>query len=169
LAGGMNLTIRKALAYEISAAFNLFRDAAVWLKARNIDHWQEWHRPAELYKNWVRDGFENGQFFFVEEVGKIVGMFRLQFDDELFWGERNDEAGYIRSFTIKRDLSGHGIGYSVIDQIKSYLKDKDIHLLRLDCVSDNARLREYFENYGFKNAGTAYVHDQDLILYELTF
>ena len=45
-------------------------------------------------------------------------MFRFQYEDELFLGKRNDNAAYIHSFTIKRNISGNGIGYLILNKIK---------------------------------------------------
>lgn len=164
----MKLMIRKAKNQEIGIAFNLLKEAAEWLKDKNINYWQNWLDPEDIHIKWIKEGFEKDQFSFVEnDNNNIIGMFRLQYEDEYFWGKRDEKAGYIHSFTVIRNLSGKGIGYLILDKIKEFLKNKNINILRLDCGSDIKDLCNYYEKYGFKKVGTAEVYDDKLTLYEL--
>ena len=61
------LHIRKAKTDEYFIALNLLKEAAVWLKERQINYWQSWLNPDENYKNWIKSGFNLGQFYFVEK------------------------------------------------------------------------------------------------------
>lgn len=163
----MQLIIRKAKNNEINIVFDLLKESAQWLKEKNIDYWQNWHDPEDIYIKWIKEGFEKNQFSFIENNENIIGMFRLQYEDEPFWGKRYEKAGYIHSFTVKRELSGKGIGYLILDKIKKFLKDKNINIIRLDCGSDIIGLCNYYEKYGFKSVGTVEVHNNKTTLYEL--
>ncbi|MCF7885814.1 MAG: GNAT family N-acetyltransferase [Candidatus Marinimicrobia bacterium] len=142
------------------------KEAAVWLKEQNIDYWQNWHNPSELHKNWIKEGLDKGQFYRVYDSDKLIGIFRLQYSDELFWGEHNDKAGYIHSFTTSRKMSGQDLGYKILDEITTLLRRKDCDYLRLDCGIKNKKLVEYYKNYGFEEAGTVEVHQECLQLLE---
>ena len=93
-------------------------------------------------------------------------MFRIQYEDELFWGKKNDKAAYIHSFTIKRELSGKGIGYRVLKEIEKNLKNKGINYLRLDCGINIKKLCDYYKNYGFNEVGNVIVYGEKLLLLE---
>ena len=162
----MEMTIRKALICELDIAFNLLKEAAQWLKDKEIDYWQNWHNPSDLYQNWIKDGFENSQFYYIECNKSVIGMYRLQFEDEMFWGKNNDKSAYIHSFTIKRNLSGKGIGKEILRMIEQQLKMQDINILRLDCGANINGLCKYYENYGFKCIGQKKIHGETLNLYE---
>jgi ribosomal protein S18 acetylase RimI-like enzyme len=93
-------------------------------------------------------------------------MYRLQDQDELFWGRRDDKAGYIHSFTTRREHHNQGIGRRILEDIETALKAEKKEYLRLDCGRDNPGLRAYYERYGFQNAGEIRVEGETLNLYE---
>ena len=116
---------------------------------------------------WIKQGFDNSEFHFVEdENAELIGMFRLQFEDEIFWGKRNEKAGYIHSFTTNRSLKGNQTGYSIMRLIEQSLIEMDIHLLRLDCSLDVKKLCKYYEDFGFVPQGVITVQNERLQLYE---
>jgi len=145
---------------------NLLKDAAVWLRSKNINYWQNWHNPTENHKNWILNGLKNNQFYLIYDNNTQIGMFRLQYNDETFWGKKNDKAGYIHSFTINRKMSGKGLGYKVLNEIEIFLKQNGYNYLRLDCGIKIKGLCEYYKNYGFNEAGSVTIHGEKLLLLE---
>jgi GNAT superfamily N-acetyltransferase len=143
------ITFRKAAPDEMDKVLLLLKEAALWLHAKNIDHWQNWIAPAPNFVNWIQSGFDNNEFFMIEHDG-IIGCFRLQWQDPQFWGQQEDNSGYIHSFTIKRELAGQGIGYRLLNLIEAYCWEHGKTLLRLDCGTDVPGLRKYYEKFGFK-------------------
>ena len=118
------LTFRQARADEIETVFSLLKSAALWLRDRDIDYWQNWLDPPEAHARWIRRGFENNEFFFGECEGKLIGCFRLQWKDTMFWGDTADNAGYIHSFTTRRELAGTGTGRRVLTLIESHCRER---------------------------------------------
>jgi len=98
--------------------------------------------------------------------GKEIGCFRLQWQDPMFWGEQEDTAGYIHSFTIARKYAGQGIGAQIIRLIENHCLENEKSLLRLDCGVDITGLRKYYENLSFKPVGEVTVEGERLTLYE---
>ena len=163
----MDLKTRKARPDEINIAFDLLYKAALWLKDNAVDYWLEWLDPPEIYKAWIKQGFDNGEFYFAENANsELAGMFRLQYEDEMFWGKQSDKAGYVHSFTTVRGLKGKQIGYAVLRMIEQTLLEKGIGLLRLDCSPAVERLCKYYEDYGFERGKTVIVNNEELRLYE---
>ena len=160
------LLIRKANADEYNIALKLLREAALWLNERHIDYWQGWLNPDNNLKSWIKSGFNHDEFYFVENNGEIIAMYRLQYDDEFFWGKRNDRAVYIHSLTTKRKLYGQRLGYQILKIIEGNAKKDNRRFLRLDCGIDNKGLCQYYLNFGFKNKGTIVVNGQREALFE---
>lgn len=100
------------------------------MQEKGIDYWQDWHNPPENYKDWIRDGFQNEEFHFAKCDNNIVGMYRLQYNDEFFWGEKNDRAGYIHSFTVRSKYHGKGVGTEILNYVEDKLSKNNIHYLR---------------------------------------
>ena len=160
------ITFRKARPEELEAVLSLLKEAAGWLQKKGIDYWQDWISPPPHFIDWIRQGFEQNEFYMTEKDGSIIGCFRLQWQDPVFWGQQKDNAGYIHSFTISRNLAGQGIGKTVLGLIESHCRQKEKELLRLDCGINIKGLRKYYEQYGFKPIGEVTVSGERLTLYE---
>ena len=163
----MDLKIRNARPSEIDIALDMLCKAAIWLKGKKIDYWQNWLNPPEEHIAWVKQGLDDGELYFVYNCENIIiGMYRLQLSDEMFWGKQNDMAGYIHHFTTNRDLKGAGIGYLILKTIERKLLENGFDYLRLDCSPRIEGLCKYYENYGFEPKEIVVVHNEKLRLYE---
>jgi GNAT superfamily N-acetyltransferase len=161
-----DLTVEKAGKDDIGIVLDLLKEAALWLKDENIDYWQNWIDPAGHFVDWIRRGFTEEQFYFVKYGEEIIATFRLQWDDEMFWGKRNDASGYLHSFTTSRKLKGQEIGTLVLEWIEDLCRKNRKDFLRLDCGAAISGLCRYYEKHGFKNVGEVTIMNEDLILYE---
>lgn len=161
-----DLTFRKARPDELNTALALLKEAALWLRGRGIDYWRNWLAPPPAHVRWIEKGFQNGEFFLVERGGELIGCFRLQWKDKLFWGERPDDAGYVHSITTRRRLAGTGTGRRILARIESLCRENGKRFLRLDCGADNPGLRRYYESLGFEAVGETVVAGERLTLYE---
>jgi GNAT superfamily N-acetyltransferase len=160
------IVIRNAEPDEPSLIFRFLKDAALWLRGKKIDYWQMWVDPQENFKRWIREGFEAGQFRIVEYEGEIIGIFKLAWDDEIFWGKQEPDSGYIHSFTTIRKYAGLGLGYAVLEKIEELCLEAGKKYLRLDCGKQVTGLREYYERFGFLCVGEVSVFGEELVLYE---
>jgi len=146
----MDFKFRKAETNETNIAFDLLKLAAQTLAEKNINQWSYWVNPPKDKIEWIKDGFFNHEFFFIENDNKeIMGMFRLLDDDPIYWGEMNDKAKYLHSLIIHNKFSNNKIGKRVIDRVSEEALKNGIHYLRLDCEATNRKLCEYYENQGF--------------------
>lgn len=160
------MDIKQVNENELNKVLNILKDAAEWLKNKNIDYWQNWHDPPQNHINWIHNGLKKNQFYFVHENDSFLGMFRLQYQDEMFWGEKNDKSGYIHSFTTNRKLSNKEIGYKILNKIEKDLKSDGYNYIRLDCGIHLQKLCNYYINYGFKEVGKTIVGGEKLVLLE---
>lgn len=152
----MELKLTKATVSDMDLALELFRQTSLSLKARNLSQWSYWMDPPEERLQWVREGFQQGEFFYVyDEEGTFVGMFRLLPVDELYWDEKGRDPGarYVHSLVILPEQKGRGVGALILKKIIEILKKEGAQLLRLDCDSSNSRLCRYYEDQGFVQVG----------------
>lgn len=152
----MNLQFKKATLKELNEALNFFKLASKSLSKKNVSQWDYWVDPPQEKIDWVKEGFEKNEFYFVyNEANKKVGMFRLLKTDTLYWEKKGLEKSvrYVHSLVVPPEFSGLGIGKSVLLKIIDDLKSLGIKKFRLDCDSSNTRLCQYYESYGFKKAG----------------
>ena len=100
------MTLRKVKPDERDTVFQLLRESGEWLLGKGNDYWRVYIDLPPFFMNWIEPGFDNDEFFFAENgEGEIIGCFRLQDEDPMFWGEREDKAGYVHSFAISRKFT----------------------------------------------------------------
>jgi N-acetylglutamate synthase-like GNAT family acetyltransferase len=161
-----DLTIINATEQDINTVFFLLKNAAEWLEGKGMDYYQDWHDPSEEFKNRIKKGINNNEFYLVKYENKVIGCFRLQWEDELFWGERNDEAGYVHYLTRLSSLHAKNVGKSILEWIEEHCRKQNKKYVRLDCRNNLLVLRGYYELLGFNNVGTVEVHKEEYSLYE---
>lgn len=162
----MTFDLRQAQREELPIALEMLKEAALWLKGKGINYWQDWIDPKVQYINWIKQGFDNDQFYFFYSGSKLSGMLRLQYQDEIFWGKQKDNAGYIHSFTTRRDMAGAGFGHIMLNKVQDLLNNEGIKIMRLDCGKNYEKLCKYYESEGFINVGETEIFEEELSLFE---
>ena len=115
----MKLLFRKAKLSEIDTALLLLKQAASFLQSKKVNQWDFWLQPPADKINWVKEGFKNGEYYFVEnETTKLIGMYRLLAEDELYWGKQELDSYYIHSLVVKQEVSGMQFGSKILAKIE---------------------------------------------------
>lgn len=161
------MIFRKCKSVDFPQILTFLKLAATKLQLKKVDQWKQWLSPAEEDIYWVNEGVENDEFFFVEIENQLVAMFRLSKEDELYWGKQSEDARYIHSLVVHPEHSGKRIGHQVIRKVIQELKQDNIPYLRLDCVANNEKLCNYYEQQGFKKAGKREIKNFTYKLFEL--
>lgn len=152
----MKVIFTQAHSTDLSIALNFFKLASEALSEKQVKQWQYWNDPPKEKVDWVKEGFENGEFYFVSNTkGDKIAMFRLLEEDVLYWGIKGKELNtrYVHSLVVPPQYSGMGVGKAVMHKIIEQLKEEKVEKFRLDCDSSNKRLCDYYEAYGFIKVG----------------
>jgi ribosomal protein S18 acetylase RimI-like enzyme len=161
------INLRKVKPEEKDTVFQLLRESGEWLLDRGNDYWQVYIDLPPFLMNWIQPGFDNNEFYFAENANnEIIGCFRLQDEDIMFWGEREEKSGYVHSFAVSRKLAGRRIGNKVLAAIESYCRENAKEYLRLDCGTHLDTLRAYYEGFGFNSVADVQLMNSNLTLYE---
>jgi GNAT superfamily N-acetyltransferase len=134
-------------------------ESARWLKSRGIEQWPDPFPPDPVERSIAR-----GETFLVRAADEVAGTVTLRWSDPLFWGEQPPVAGYVHALAVRREFAG--LGAEVLDWAGEQVREAGRSLLRLDCRSENARLRQYYERHGFVHRGDTIVEDFQTSLYE---
>ena len=132
---------------DLDAVVTLLAEAARWLKTKGIKQWDEWRAP--IIRQWMEEPVAQGQVYLVRLSKEIIGTFQLIWSDERTWGKISDDGGYIHKLTISRKQSGKGLGLCILRRAEELAKIKGKAYLRLDCVSENKALCQYYERAGY--------------------
>ncbi len=163
----MKIRLKPTVETNLKLVLDFLRQAALRLKKKGVDQWQNWMDPVEEDLAWIKEGFESKEFFLViNEKGEVLGFIRIMSKDLLYWGEQEEEALYIHSLVILEKYAGQRIGKQVIEQVRHQAKELGYSWLRLDCNSANPALCSYYETQGFLQVGIREFEDFSCNLYQ---
>jgi ribosomal protein S18 acetylase RimI-like enzyme len=155
------LEVRRAEPEELETVVGILSECARWLLGRGIRQW-----PDPFPAGRVAELVEQGAFHLARLEGGDVATLALLWSDPVFWGERPPDAGYVHAVAVRRAHAGRGMGRSLIDWAAAQAAAAGREYLRLDCLSDNAALRAYYEGLGFTPRGEVEIDDFKATLFE---
>lgn len=141
------IIVRPALSEEAEIVVGLWQSSARWLNSKGIYQWRPEYFELEQVFEFMNEGSD---VYLAELNNEIVGTYILTWSDPLIWKELdNPDSGYIHRFAVNRDFQGLGVGSQLLQTAEQQIKQKGKTLVRLDCMADNARLNQYYRDYGF--------------------
>lgn len=162
------MTIKLATFKDKEQIIDILYELALYLKDKKIEQWQEWLAPKESDLNWITDLINNSSFFLILKDNTTIGIFSLADQDAKYWGKSNDKSKYLHSLGILPQFKNNEIGKTVISLIKTQLKEKDYTFLRLDCISSNQKLKNYYLNQEFDEVGITNIGPNSFTLFQYT-
>lgn len=168
----MEIKFIRASSSELEDALHFFKLASQSLSKKQVSQWSYWIDPPKEKINWVKEGFDKEEFFFVYDTyGNKIAMFRLLDTDTLYWDNKGVDKNtrYVHSLVVLPSHSGQGIGKAIMLKIIDMLKQDHVERFRLDCDSSNKRLCQYYEDYGFIKVGEKTTNYAINNLYEMSF
>lgn len=69
------------------------------------------------------------------------------------WGERDGDAGYTHGLLIDRRYKGDGLGQQLLAFAERTIEESGRSLSRLDTVTSNSALRQYYRAAGYTEVG----------------
>ena len=153
------MRVERASPEELDEVVAVLSEAARWLRGRGIEQW-----PDPYPADWVAPSIERGETYLAREGDAVAGTITLRWEDPAFWGEQPPVAGYVHGIAVRREFVG--AGPQLLEWADEQVGATGRELVRLDCRSDNARLRRYYEELGFAHRGNATVAGFETSLYE---
>jgi ribosomal protein S18 acetylase RimI-like enzyme len=146
--------VRRAAPQDLDTVVAILSEAARWLLGRGIRQW-----PDPFPRDRAAALLERGEFYLARVDGEPAATFALLWSDPGFWGEQPPVAGYVHAIAVRRAYAGRGLGEQLLDWAEEQVAAAGREFLRLDCMSDNSVLREYYERLGFEPRGEAVFRD----------
>ncbi|WP_088051101.1 GNAT family N-acetyltransferase [Virgibacillus dakarensis] len=163
-----DFSVRLASEKDTANVLQLLKDAANWLKAKEIPQWGYLGSGGEDEE--IKQDILAGTTYVVEDVqANIVATFNLSpkqndWDMEM-WGKRDDKGYYLHRLAVDRGCRNQQIGKRLLRWIDDYLLIDDGYL-RLDCVAANSVLNDYYQRAGFTFVGYIGAGDDKFSRYE---
>jgi GNAT superfamily N-acetyltransferase len=141
----MPLEIRLAAPDDIDVVVDVLAEVSAWLRTKGIKQWPA-RFPVDFFQSYVR----RGELYVATIAAEIVGTVTLQWSDPSFWGDRED-AGFVHRLAVRRSHAGWG--RTLLDWAEQKAVERGRSFLCLDTLSNNTRLRRYYEDMGFRAVG----------------
>ena len=140
----------------------LLDEATVWVNELGFRQW-----PLPFPRDELAGAIDRGEVYVVEaEDGEAVGTVTILLDDPVYWPGSPPDALYVHKFAVRRDRAGRGIGAAIVEWANAEAAEAGRDFLRLDCLGDNAGIRDYYENLGFEHCGDLVLDGLNMSLYE---
>jgi len=153
------LVLTQAGRADVETVRTLLGEVSAWLLGKGLRQW-----PERFDDEWFVPALEAGHTWLAHRTGALVATITLQWDDELVWGPRPPDAGYVHRLAVRRDAAGSGA--ELLEWARGATLAMGREYLRLDCWSQNARLRTYYEAHGFEHRGDTVEWDWTVSRYE---
>ena len=144
------LRIVSAQSDDLRRYLDLLEEIADWLALRGIKQW----RPGSfrLSADYYAESIDRGevQLAFCGEA--LVGTLRLLLREPIVWPEIvEDDAVYVYNLAVRRRWADQQLGRRLLASHRASSLGR--RCIRLDCVADNACLRDYYTQAGFADRG----------------
>ncbi|MEW2531065.1 tyrosine-protein phosphatase [Streptomyces sp. NPDC047071] len=148
---GPELTFRQAGPADLAELVRLRDQAARWQIGRGIAQW----KPGELGEDHFRARLADSEVWLATlgPEGPVAGAFELWWDDPVPWGPQPPTAGYVHRLMTDRRTAPPGTGLLLLAHAERRIRAAGRGLSRLDCRSNNPRLREYYAAAGYREVG----------------
>ncbi|WCF07683.1 GNAT family N-acetyltransferase [Paenibacillus thiaminolyticus] len=158
-----SLVIQRAASEHVALLQELYVEAARWRAARGIMLWDEHAFTNEYIERFMQER----EVFIALAGGDGIGCFAIQWSDPAIWRELdNEESGYLHRLVVTRKYSGMRIGYRLLEWAENYVKNQGKRFFRLDCMTENEGLNQYYAEAGFAFVRTAAGEGWSANLYE---
>lgn len=127
------------------------------LVARGIQQWI----PGEFTERRMQEWVDDGRVFVLRRSGRPVAAVAVLWSDREIWGQDDDDAGYIHLLMVDPDLAGNELGASVLLWAEQFIERAGRSRARLDAVSSNDRLQQWYAERGYDEVGTKSFGDED--------
>lgn len=160
------LVVEPARPAELRIVLEILDQAAEWMRQRGISQWES-PSPPEVWEQMARE-IEKGEIHLAKlpATSEAVGVVRFEWSGAPLWPAEAD-AGYIHTMAIRPAHMGRQLGRKLLAWAIGHVRNRGKRFARLDCISDNRRLRDYYEAAGFRYCGDGVVGTYRLSLYEL--
>lgn len=140
-----SITIRAANFDDAPAIVRLLQEAACWLRDSGRPLWE----PADFTEEKILR--EISSWFVASAAFKIVGVFKLEDDDDFFWPDiPKGESLFLHKLAVSRTHAGRGLSSEMLRYAVKESRARGKSWLRLDCQANRSNLRGIYESLGFR-------------------
>ena len=135
---------------DVDTVLDILDEAAAWIINQKLPY------------VWKPGGFSRQTF--LEQISRAevhiglvdetpAGTITLQWEDIVFWGEQRPTAGYVHKLAVRPAYARQKIGVEMLKWAESTARKVGKMFLRLNCLAEDSKIRDYYERAGFLYKG----------------
>lgn len=138
---------RVATHKDTSIVAEVLHAAAEYLIERGLDLWSY----SEVSESMIAPHVDEGLYHIGFDGPDVVGVFRLQTHDPMFWPEiAEGTSAYLHKLAVPPAKQSQGLAHMLLGHAVDLTRERGLSSLRLDCKGGRPRLRSVYESFGFR-------------------
>ncbi len=156
------LSFERACIDDLDNILRLYAERVKWFKEKQIKQWSKYleRHPKEEFIDLIN----NSNYFILKKDNEIIAGFELSTNSK-YWRDEKTKAYYIYKLVIK--VGYKNIGELIFEICENVAKNNNMNYLRLNCLKNNEKLNEIYNNHGFKFIKNGYEDYYSYFLREL--
>lgn len=143
------MKIETAAKNDINTIYELYEMATSYQKTVSNKQWEGFEQTL------IENEIGENRLWKICYDNQIVCVFSINFNDKLFWGERDQKPSiYIHRIALNSNFRGQSIMTKIIDWAKKYCVQNEKQFIRIDTWGENTKLIDYYLKCGFKHIDT---------------
>jgi GNAT superfamily N-acetyltransferase len=153
---------------DLEVAAEILDEAASWLAERGLPGWEpaSFRKPGTFEHEALLSVYRSGDLYLAQEDGHPVATVSLLWEDVIYWPDAPPVAVYVHRFAVRRDAAGRRLGLLVLEWVEDEARKRGRAYVRLNCMTDDAGIRAYYERAGFAHFRDLRIRGFDMSLYE---
>jgi ribosomal protein S18 acetylase RimI-like enzyme len=136
------MKFRNSMAKDSDEILAILYENSRWLDSLGVFQWPfEWMKSQE--DRFIKE-IEQGSFVVYQDSALIAGIMHVTEEPDPLWEGIDGTALYLSKIAVRRSRAGESIGTHLIDYGEKLALARGIGQLRLDFVSSNGRLKDYY-------------------------
>jgi len=159
------MQFRLATADDTALVAGVLSAAAANLRDKGLGLWS----VAETSEAAVAPHVNGGLYHLALEGANVVGVFRLEARDPVFWPEMPEgTSAYLHKLAVLPACQGQGVAHQLLRHAVDVTRAKGFGFLRLDCMGGRPKLRAVYESFGFRHHSQKTLGNQAFDRFELS-
>lgn len=158
---GEGFEIKIATNHDSSVIIAMLKQVAQWMKDNDINQWRFLLDGGEDEE--IKQAIINQETYIVLKDKNIVATFTLlskqsEWDGHIWGSDISSKSLYLHRLAITPTYMKKGIGKSILTWIQENASEKEY--LKLDCVTDNTKLNNFYKCNDFELIGVTDGHSK---------
>ena len=155
--------LRKTLLNDVSAVMNIINDNKSYLKASNIDQWQDGYPNTEVITNDIN----RGESYVYVVDNEIVGTLMLSFTGDSNYlnidGKWSNDHAYatIHRIAVAPKHKGKAYAKKMLSAVEKIVVENNLHTIRIDTHEVNKVMISFISKCNFNYCGIIKLADGD--------